>query len=103
MTHEQIYSEYENQLTTKYNSLIKEVENLCFEYRNECNNDFHLATKVKMLLSDDYHNFIGKYAMTYGLEELQGTELLYKSAVLGTELSFKLLRHPISFAEGLYQ
>ena len=103
MTHEQIYSGYENQLTTKYNSLIQEIENLCVEHKNECNNDFHLATKVKMLLSDDYHNFIAGYSMTYGLNELRGTELFYKSAVLGTELSYKLLRYPISFSEGLYQ
>ena len=97
------YEKFKINILNKYQKLINEIEFLSNKHKKDCNNYTHLVSKVKSELSKDYNNFIFSYAMSYGLDEFIGTEFYYQSAVLSTELSYKLLKYPLTYSKSLFQ
>ena len=83
--------------------MIEEIENIADSRKKECNNAYHLSCVIRENVSDKYNSFITSYALSYGVEELIGTEYFTDSGTIPTKLAYKILNYPLNYSKSLFE
>ncbi len=97
------YDQYIDNLESKSDQFIQEIEQKAHNLKAESPNPHDLAIRVKENLSEEFSVFVYDNSMTYYISGIDKGQLNYKASKKTRELCRKLTEYPLEYSKSLFQ
>lgn len=103
MSDQEKYNKYLETLFTEFKTVKGEIETLCWQYKNSCNNPLQLSIMVKESIGDDYINFIDNYSHNPAYLGIKDTVLQKLAIKTSMDKVRELTSLPYEYSKSLLQ